>query len=264
MASDLDLELLAAAVTRAGQPVARGRRAARALRQDGEDELAEIVQDLCDDLDAARAQVTRLGLELHDGALQDLAALGSDLHLFRRQLVHIHGESDDGHRLVGRIDDLGARVAALDVALRALASSAQSTSILTHPLSDTLAAVVDACGNACRIDLDLDPRLNTASLRDAQRVALVRIVQSALANVVRHSRAANARVSVRCAPDAVTVEVVDDGVGFDVARTLKRAVQTHRFGLLGMRERAGLLGGELTVSSSDGGPTSIVARLPRR
>ena len=68
--------------------------------------------------------------------------------------------------------------------------------MLSGTLAETLEELVEAAGGPCRIELDLDPELDAAELTDSQRIAIVRIVQAALANVVRHSGAATARVQV--------------------------------------------------------------------
>ena len=88
-------------------------------------------------------------------------------------------------------------------------------------------------------------------------VALFRIVQEALANVAKHSQARH--VDVRLAHDErhMTITVTDDGRGFDVAPALGRAGPFESVGLLGMQERARLLGGRLEVLSHDGGGTVV-------
>jgi signal transduction histidine kinase len=81
-------------------------------------------------------------------------------------------------------------------------------------------------------------------------------VQEALSNAVKHARAGHVKLRVTQLPDRVQLAVEDDGCGFEPAGV--RA----GFGLTGMRERALLAGGLLTVQSADGGPTSVTAVLP--
>lgn len=91
-------------------------------------------------------------------------------------------------------------------------------------------------------------------------VAIYRVVQEALTNVSRHSRAEI--VSVILARDDRQVQVIieDDGVGFDVDTTMSTAVEDRRLGLLGMQERAQLVGGEFKIESGAG--TTIVISIP--
>ena len=89
--------------------------------------------------------------------------------------------------------------------------------------------------------------------------AAYRIVQEALTNVARHARVKHASVGMHRNRDALEVSVVDNGVGFDtnVMVALEQSV-----GLSGMWERAGLLGGELTIQAASGQGTRLVCRLP--
>jgi signal transduction histidine kinase len=79
-----------------------------------------------------------------------------------------------------------------------------------------------------------------------------------LTNIVKHSSAEHATVEVIESAEVVTVQVSDDGSGFDPARG------SEGFGLLGMRERADLVGGTLTIDSSPGGGTTVRATVPAR
>jgi signal transduction histidine kinase len=111
--------------------------------------------------------------------------------------------------------------------------------------------------------LDLDDRLDEAELTDSQRIALIRVVQSALANVARHSGAATAAIEIRVAPEGLRATVSDDGCGFDVDDALRAAADRGCVGLGGMRERVRLLGGEFAVASARGEGTAIRIVLPR-
>jgi signal transduction histidine kinase len=108
-------------------------------------------------------------------------------------------------------------------------------------------------GFAVEVDIDLgsDGRL----ARDAE-TAVYRIVQEALTNAVKHAGAENVSLSVRQRADRVEVNVEDDGCGFD-----PHGVRDG-FGLTGMRERALLAGGRLSVTAGDGRPTRVAAVLP--
>jgi signal transduction histidine kinase len=91
-----------------------------------------------------------------------------------------------------------------------------------------------------------------------QSMGLFRMLQEALVNVVHHSHAANVRIRLNCAEGEVTLEVADDGVGFDP----DAGAQNPRFGLIGMRERAESLGGHVTIASRPGEGTRVLLTVP--
>jgi signal transduction histidine kinase len=98
-------------------------------------------------------------------------------------------------------------------------------------------------------DLDLDK---------ARALTVFRIFQEALTNVVRHAKASRIMVRARQQCDACCLEVSDNGKGMTPARV----AHGTSLGLLGMRERAQLWGGEVTIQSAPGKGTTVVVRLP--
>jgi signal transduction histidine kinase len=115
---------------------------------------------------------------------------------------------------------------------------------------DELVDQVRRAGVGVELTVEGAPR----ELPAAVDLSAYRIVQEALTNMLRHARATKATVWVRYAPGELEVEVADDGVG--------AASTEGGRGLLGMRERVALLGGELTARSRPGGGFAVRARLP--
>jgi PAS domain S-box-containing protein len=99
-------------------------------------------------------------------------------------------------------------------------------------------------------------------LPSAIEAALYRIIQEALTNTAKHSGARTANVVLRRRPEAVQAIVSDDGCGFDVEGTLRTPAAWAHLGLHGMRERAALLGGTVTIESTPGEGTTIYVRVP--
>lgn len=91
---------------------------------------------------------------------------------------------------------------------------------------------------------------------------LYRIAQEALRNVKRHSQATEAVVRVKVTPDKVKLEVVDNGCGFELPEILSDFATTRRLGLIGMHERARLLGGSFSVNSEPGKGTVAAVEVP--
>jgi PAS domain S-box-containing protein len=93
-------------------------------------------------------------------------------------------------------------------------------------------------------------------------IACFRVLQEALTNVVRHATATHVRIELSQSEGNLSLVIRDDGVGFDVSRTLERAAAGANLGLVGMRERVEILGGNLTIASQPGHGTSIHVSFP--
>jgi signal transduction histidine kinase len=108
--------------------------------------------------------------------------------------------------------------------------------------------------------------LHTSGLLDDRlpsetETTLYRIAQEALTNVARHSRASSVDVILERRGDQVVLIVEDNGIGFDPAKTNSRR---PGFGLLGMQERAALVGATLQIESAAGKGTSVLLRMTTR
>jgi PAS domain S-box-containing protein len=99
-------------------------------------------------------------------------------------------------------------------------------------------------------------------LPSAIEAALYRIIQEALTNTAKHSGARTANVVLRRRPETVQAILSDDGCGFDVEGTLRTPAAWAHLGLHGMRERAALLGGTVTIESTPDEGTTIYVRVP--
>lgn len=93
---------------------------------------------------------------------------------------------------------------------------------------------------------------------------LFRIAQEAINNVVRHSKANMVEIGLSQREDNILLEVKDDGQGFDISAVREEALQLQHLGLLGIQERAELVGGEVQLSSMPGGGTQIIVSVPSR
>lgn len=214
-------------------------------------------------VESSERRLARLGLDLHDGPLQELAAFAGDLHLLRRQLARVISAHEHGDIVLGRIDDLEARLVEVDRELRELAISAESSTLMTTSFPEVLSAELRAFSARHEIEPKLAVPRRLDSLTASQRITILRVIQEALSNVHAHSRASEVSVTVLPGRTHVSVEVTDNGCGFDVERTLLQAARSGRLGLVGMSERVRLLGGRFDLQSSRGGPTTISAIIPR-
>ena len=205
--------------------------------------------------------LTRIGFDLHDGPIQDVAALAGDVRMLKGR-VEAHQAPIPEEILYGFLDDLQSRIAEIDRGLRNVVHSLESPAVARRPLDEAVTREIEAFRLQSEISVELTLKGSFESLTDSQRIALVRIVQESLSNARDHSGARSISVAIEAGPKHTRLEITDDGRGFDVGRTLVRAARRGRFGLLGMSERARLLGGRFDVQSTPGGPTVISVLLP--
>ncbi|MCX5193559.1 sensor histidine kinase [Streptomyces sp. NBC_00249] len=207
------------------------------------------------------AERERLAREIHDTLAQGLSSIQLLLRAAERAL------SDDrpGAALpTGGTAALAHIARAREAAQENLAEARRFVRALTPPDLEhgSLAAALErlcsgAPGPRVRFSVSGAPRV----LPTPYEVALLRIAQSALANVVRHARAGRAEITLTFMDASVTLDVVDDGRGFDLAGA-PSASGEGGFGLPAMRARAETLGGLFTVESDPGQGTAVAVTLP--
>ena len=207
-------------------------------------------------------RLARLGFDLHDGPLQDLAALAAEVRHFRRQLPRLVEADEPIERMQGRLDDVEARLVALDRDLRELARSFESPAVLKRSFAEAVRNEVQSLSGRTKIQATVQLDGDFRPLSESQKIALFRIVQESLANVREHSGATSVHVAIVARPGGVELEIVDNGNGFEVEAGLLEAARRGRLGLVGMNERVRLLGGTFKLQSRRGGPTKVGVNLP--
>ncbi|MFD4675315.1 sensor histidine kinase [Lentzea sp. NPDC058450] len=198
------------------------------------------------------AERERLAREIHDTLAQGLSSIQLLLRAAGRSLPDTDGKAA---RYVEQ-----ARQAAVDN----LAEARRFVAAHAPPALDgtTLAGALERLCSATQVITRFHLVGDALPLPIAHEVALLRIAQAALANTVRHSCATTADVTLDQAGAEVTLEISDDGCGFDPEALTVPAAGKGGFGLGAMRTRARALGGTLTVRSAPGEGTTLTARLP--
>jgi signal transduction histidine kinase len=93
-------------------------------------------------------------------------------------------------------------------------------------------------------------------------IALFRIAQEAIANIARHAHAESVYISLEFKEKSIAVQIEDDGIGFDHSQGFSAGAGGKGVGLLGMKERAELLGGTLVIDTRPGGGTRVSVEVP--
>ena len=110
--------------------------------------------------------------------------------------------------------------------------------------------------------IDIDVELQDKRLPEHIEIALYRIAQECLQNVVKHAGATTATLRFAVDDDTASLEIVDDGVGFDKFEHPLGGDEMGGYGLLSMAERAELVGGRLNIRSRPGSGTAVTATIP--
>jgi signal transduction histidine kinase len=194
----------------------------------------------------------RLRRDLHDGLGAQLAGLTVQTGVLKGLIAR---DPEGAEALVGELrTELRAAIADIRRLVYELRPPALDELGLTGALQ-RLAERTGADTDGPRVTVDVPPDL--PQLSAAAEVAVYRIAQEALTNVVRHASAHSCLVRVRADDDGVTLEVIDDGRG------LSGMPGSAGVGHASMRERAAEMGGECRVEPGADGGTLVVARLPR-
>jgi PAS domain S-box-containing protein len=194
----------------------------------------------------------RIAREMHDQFGEHLTALGHGIGMLR-------DACGDRPELRPKVDALNAVAQRLDRDVDHLVWEIRPTALDDLGLHAALANYVQTWSARVGISAELHaPGRLDDRLASETETTLYRIAQEALTNIAKHSRARNVDVILERRPDSVLLIIEDDGVGFDPGD----AGTDGGFGLLGMQERAALVGATLEIESTPGKGTTIFVRLP--
>ena len=199
---------------------------------------------------AQEAERKRLARELHDETGQALTSILLGLKPLERAADEQLAEAVASVRtlVVSTLQDV-----------RRLAVELRPAALDDFGLVPAVTRLTDTFREQTGMHVELEARLSEERLPPEVETALYRIVQEALTNVVKHSGATRVSVLLTERDHAVAAMVEDDGVGFEL-----EGAREDGLGLVGMRERIGLVGGRLQVESSAGAGTTVVAEVPVR
>ncbi len=196
----------------------------------------------------------RIGMELHDGVIQSVYAVGMKLEILRGQFP-MTPEQETQYQSM--IDDLNQIIEDIRLYIRNLRSAREEQATFKQRLDNLARHFKDFA----RVDvvIDVPPKLRT--LNERQRHSLTQIVREALSNVARHAHATQVKVKVRERENMLVLTIEDNGVGFDPSKLRN----PESFGLRNMEQRARQLSGQFSIRSDpDQGGTEIGVQIPFR
>jgi signal transduction histidine kinase len=215
----------------------------------------EHLRRLSSHLQSAReAEQMRIAREIHDELGQTLTALKMDVAWLRR---HLNADQATLNEKVTSMSDL------IDTTVQTVRKITQE---LRPGILDDLGLLpalewqLQDFQQRSGLDCQFVARLDHIDLDTHAATAVFRIFQETLTNIARHAGARRVRVTLSEVNHHLVLEVHDDGRGI----TDKELAKPKSFGLLGMRERVHLLGGDISVTGQDGRGTTVLARIPLR
>lgn len=201
---------------------------------------------------AREQEKSRIARELHDELGQLLTMLQMDVAWCKEK----RPAGDDA--LAAKLDRMEGLLKSTIAATRRIASDLRPLMLDDLGLVPSIEWLVEnfaqRTGIACELTLgEGDLRLPTA-----HATAIFRIVQESLTNIAKHANASHADIAIEHEPGALVVRIEDDGAGFSPEAPRK----PQSFGLFGLRERASMMGGDVTIASAPGEGTRVEVRLP--
>ncbi|HWP83396.1 MAG TPA: histidine kinase [Bacteroidota bacterium] len=201
----------------------------------------------------------RIARELHDDICQRLSALKLYFEVFRHELP------TRNQRTKRKIDKLMAQIDSMILEVRRISSNLRPATLDDFGLLISLRLLCKEMGRTRRLKITFEAdEEKTPPFDKHVEIALYRIAQEALSNVLKHSRAKRLTVRLAHINRSVELSVHDDGTGFDIASFHGQTVGEQHVGLLSMRERAELLGGRFEIQTAPGKGTSVRVQIPLR
>jgi len=195
----------------------------------------------------------RIGMDLHDGIIQSIYAVG--LTLEHARLILEEEPEQTRKRIEQSIEDLNSTIRDL----RAFIMDMRPRQLYEENLMDGLRRLVNEFQANSLVETSLSgPSTSLENLPDAHAIALFHICQEALANIAKHAQANKVEITVWTTQDRVLMEVHDDGRGFNPQKV--RFTLGH--GISNMQTRAHNVGGDLEITTEPGKGTTILAWMP--
>lgn len=200
---------------------------------------------------AREEEAKRIAREIHDD-------LGQALTVLKMDLARLRARAGADPALGEPIEQMNRVVDGAVATTRRIAADLRPAILDDLGLAAAITWHAQQVSERAGFEVEVDVPPSDVSVDSAGAIVLYRVLQEALTNIARHAKATHVTVTLRERAPHVTLEVKDDGRGFDPD------APTRSFGLLGMRERTASVGGLLEIESGQGKGTLVRAQVPRK
>jgi two-component system sensor histidine kinase UhpB len=207
---------------------------------------------------AREGERTSVAREVHDGLGQILTAIKLNLDWIERRIEDRENDPSFNPMLERIVDSVEMTDKAIETVQR-IATDLRPDSLDTLGLADALKQEAERFQKRTEISCELQLPAEPLDLPPEACTAIFRILQEALTNVARHAKAGVTRIALQAGQEKVTLQIEDNGCGIKS----DAMVNPRSLGLLGMRERAAVLGGELAIAPITPSGTRVTLNLPR-
>jgi signal transduction histidine kinase/ligand-binding sensor domain-containing protein len=196
----------------------------------------------------------RIAAELHD-------SLGQSLAIIKNRATLSLTSPSDHERALEQMDEISTAAAYAIDEVREIAYNLRPYQLDRLGLTKALEAMLKKTATANGLQLTFELDQIDGLLAQESEINLYRIIQESLSNILKHARATEAQVSIKKGPRELEVTVQDNGQGFNPDALPGREPGAGGFGLIGINERARMLGGRCAIDSAPGRGTSLTIKL---
>lgn len=223
-----------------------------ALKQKKNEMRMETQRRLMEQREQERQGIAR---DIHDGPIQTLAGTSFNVQILK--------EAYPDPALVMELNQIGLNVKSAIRELRDVVNDLRPPSIIRFGITRAIQMhVEDLRERYPEIKIALDLAEDKVKISEQVSLAIFRMFQEGMNNIIRHAEASLVWVSYHCEAGEFILELRDNGKGFEVQQDISVLTGSGHFGLAGMKERVEIIGGELQVCSQPGHGTTVTARGP--
>lgn len=208
-------------------------------------------------LESQEQERQRIAVELHD-------SLGQDLLIIKNWALLGLNVNGDEKKLKNQLSEISITASQAIEEVREIAYNLRPYQLDELGLTKAIETMMERVSHSSNIYFDSDIDELDGFFSKEHEINFYRIVQESINNIVKHSRASRASVSIKREEGKIQLIVKDNGSGFDLEKVSTRNNGNKGFGLTGVQERARILGGKVVINSSNGQGTSVSMTLNQR